>query len=64
MWSLWQRGVTSYQMAPLRAFTPDDWWWAGTVSSPKEFPGEAVVQPGAEALVRQEVTYAVEQNVD
>ncbi|GGX20163.1 hypothetical protein GCM10010297_46820 [Streptomyces malachitofuscus] len=60
IWSLWQRGVTSYQMAPLRAFTPDDWWWAGTVSSPKEFPGEAVVQPGAEALVVYEgVCFAV-----
>ncbi|MGW6293591.1 ATP/GTP-binding protein [Streptomyces sp. NPDC055058] len=51
IWSLWQRGVTSFQMAPLRAFTPDEWWWGGTVMSPKELPGEAVPFPGAEALV-------------
>ncbi|MEZ3181386.1 ATP/GTP-binding protein [Streptomyces pimonensis] len=60
VWSLWQRGVTSYQMAPLRAFTPDEWWWAGTVMSPKELPGEAVPYPGAEALVVYEgVSFAV-----
>lgn len=60
VWSLWQRGVTSYQMAPLRAFTPDDWWWAGSVISPKVFPGEAVPSPGAEALVVYEgVSFAV-----
>ncbi|KES06604.1 ATP/GTP-binding protein [Streptomyces toyocaensis] len=60
VWSLWQRGVTSYQMAPLRAFTPDDWWWAGTVASPKVFEGQAVPAPGAEALVVYEgVSFAV-----
>lgn len=60
VWSLWQRGVTSYQMAPLRAFTPDDWWWAGTVASPKVFEGQAVPSPGAEALVVYEgVSFAV-----
>ncbi len=60
VWSLWQRGVTSYQMAPLRAFTPDDWWWAGTVVSPKVFAGEPVPSPGAEALVVYEgVSFAV-----
>src|SRR5690606_24269516 len=51
IWSLWQRGVTTFQMAPLRAFTPDEWWGGGTVMSPKELPGEAVPFPGAEALV-------------
>ncbi|MET9152346.1 ATP/GTP-binding protein [Streptomyces griseoflavus] len=60
VWSLWQRGVTSYQMAPLRAFTPDDWWWAGTVVSPKVFAGAAVPSPGAEALVVYEgLSFAV-----
>ncbi|CAL9423464.1 ATP/GTP-binding protein [Streptomyces pilosus] len=60
VWSLWQRGVTSYQMAPLRAFTPDDWWWAGTVVSPKVFAGEPVPSPGAEALVVYEgISFAV-----
>ncbi|MEV7786514.1 ATP/GTP-binding protein [Streptomyces sp. NPDC088106] len=60
VWSLWQRGVTSYQMAPLRAFTPDDWWWAGTVVSPKVFEGRAVPAPGAEALVVYEgISFAV-----
>lgn len=51
VWSLWQRGVTSYQLVPLRTFTPDDWWWGGTVASPKVFEDRAVPAPGAEALV-------------
>ncbi|MFI8088784.1 ATP/GTP-binding protein [Streptomyces sp. NPDC086080] len=60
VWSLWQRGVTSYQMAPLRAFTPDAWWWGGTVISPKVFEGREVPAPGAEALVVYEgVSFAV-----
>ncbi|CAL9421145.1 ATP/GTP-binding protein [Streptomyces sp. Tu 3180] len=60
VWSLWRRGVTSYQFAPLRMFTPDDWWWGGTVVSPKVFEGRAVPSPGAEALVVYEgVSFAV-----
>ncbi|NEC33023.1 ATP/GTP-binding protein [Streptomyces rubrogriseus] len=51
VWSLWQRGVTSYQYALLRLFTPDDWWWGGTLASPKVFEGREVAAPGAEALV-------------
>ncbi|MGC9379197.1 ATP/GTP-binding protein [Streptomyces sp. MH13] len=51
VWSLWQRGVTSYQYVLLRLFTPDDWWWGGTVMSPKVFEGREVAAPGAEALV-------------
>ncbi|KOX51046.1 ATP/GTP-binding protein [Streptomyces sp. NRRL F-7442] len=51
VWSLWQRGVTSYQYALLRLFTPDDWWWGGTLASPKVFEGRNVPAPGAEALV-------------
>ncbi|MFE1588585.1 ATP/GTP-binding protein [Streptomyces sp. NPDC058737] len=51
VWSLWRRGVTSYQYALLRLFTPDDWWWGGTLASPKVFEGRNVPSPGAEALV-------------
>ncbi|MFG2680040.1 ATP/GTP-binding protein [Streptomyces sp. NPDC048392] len=51
VWSLWRRGVTSYQYAPLRLFTPDDWWWGGTLVSPRVFDGREVAAPGAEALV-------------
>ncbi|MGC9498635.1 ATP/GTP-binding protein [Streptomyces sp. WG7] len=51
VWSLWQRGVTSYQYFLLRLFTPDDWWWGGTLMSPKVFEGREVAAPGAEALV-------------
>ncbi|MFJ3984235.1 ATP/GTP-binding protein [Streptomyces fungicidicus] len=60
VWSLWQRGITSYQMAPLRLFTPEDWWWGGTVASPRVFEGREVPAPGAEALVVYEgVSFAV-----
>ncbi|MFC7809562.1 type IV secretory system conjugative DNA transfer family protein [Streptomyces olivaceus] len=51
LWSLWQRGVTSSQYAPLRLFTPEDWWWGGTVASPKVFDDRSVASPGMEALV-------------
>ncbi|MFE8971440.1 ATP/GTP-binding protein [Streptomyces albogriseolus] len=51
VWSLWQRGITTYQLAPLRYFTPQEWWWGGTVASPKVFEGRAVPSPGAEARV-------------
>ncbi|MFF9057136.1 ATP/GTP-binding protein [Streptomyces sp. NPDC014882] len=39
LWSLWRRGGLPYQFAPLRLFTPDDWWWGGTLASPKTMEG-------------------------
>ncbi|MET8249260.1 ATP/GTP-binding protein [Streptomyces sp. NPDC005202] len=43
VWSLWRQGSMPYQWAVLKLFTPDDWWWGGTVS-PKGMQGrEAVV---------------------
>ncbi|XUL91457.1 ATP/GTP-binding protein [Streptomyces galilaeus] len=48
-WSFWQRGVIPYQFAVLRFFTPDGWWWGGTIASPKHLEGRAVQYPGAEA---------------
>lgn len=59
-WSFWLRGLIPFQYAPLRAFTPGDWWWSGTVVSPKEFEGQEVSAPGAEALVVYEgVSFAL-----
>ncbi|NEB14668.1 ATP/GTP-binding protein [Streptomyces coelicoflavus] len=49
-WSLWQAGVTSYPIAPLRLLTPDDWWWAGTLMSPRPVEGP-VALPGYEARI-------------
>ncbi|MGI5458387.1 ATP/GTP-binding protein [Streptomyces sp. CA-249302] len=49
LWSLWRQGGVPYQWVLLKLFTPDDWWWAGTVS-PKPHKGHVVVE-GAEALV-------------
>ncbi|MFJ6730382.1 ATP/GTP-binding protein [Streptomyces sp. NPDC091281] len=39
LWSLWRRGGVPYQFAPLRLFTPEDWWWGGTVATPKTGEG-------------------------
>ncbi|MFI9549329.1 ATP/GTP-binding protein [Streptomyces sp. NPDC052016] len=39
LWSLWRRGGIPYQFAPLRLFTPDDWWWGGTLASPRTMEG-------------------------
>ncbi|MFF3848460.1 ATP/GTP-binding protein [Streptomyces sp. NPDC002328] len=39
LWSMWRRGGIPYQFAPLRLFTPDDWWWGGTIASPKTMDG-------------------------
>lgn len=50
VWSFWQRGAIPYQYSVLRLFTPDDWWWAGSMW-PKEFDDQAVKRPGALALV-------------
>ncbi|MEV8067559.1 ATP/GTP-binding protein [Streptomyces sp. NPDC085995] len=38
VWSLWRQGAVPYEAAPLKLFTPSDWWWAGTVS-PKGMEG-------------------------
>lgn len=35
-WSLWRQGSIPYQWAPLKLFTPGDWWWAGS-AQPKEW---------------------------
>ncbi|GKQ36832.1 ATP/GTP-binding protein [Streptomyces sp. A012304] len=39
LWSLWRQGGLPYQFAPLRLFTPDDWWWGGTIASPRTMEG-------------------------
>lgn len=39
LWSLWRRGAMPYQFTLLRLFTPDDWWWGGTIASPKNMDG-------------------------
>ena len=38
LWSLWRRGAVPYQGVLLKLFTPDDWWWGGTLS-PKGMEG-------------------------
>ncbi|WP_030784484.1 ATP/GTP-binding protein [Streptomyces sp. NRRL S-920] len=37
-WSLWRQGNIPYQWAPLKLFTPGDWWWAGS-TQPKGLEG-------------------------
>lgn len=49
VWSLWQRGVIPYQYELLRLFTPDAWWWGGTLASPRRLD-QPVPYPGVEAL--------------
>ncbi|MFF5187277.1 ATP/GTP-binding protein [Streptomyces sp. NPDC000345] len=39
LWSLWRRGSLPYQFTLLRLFTPDDWWWGGTIASAKTMEG-------------------------
>lgn len=39
LWSLWRRGSLPYQFTLLRLFTPGDWWWGGTIASPKSMEG-------------------------
>lgn len=39
LWSLWRRGSMPYQFTLLRLFTPGDWWWGGTIASPKTMEG-------------------------
>ncbi|MES5817387.1 ATP/GTP-binding protein [Streptomyces sp. RG80] len=50
LWSLWRRGGLPYQFTLLRLFTPDDWWWGGTMASPKRLEGRSLEFPGVEAL--------------
>ncbi|MFJ3781363.1 ATP/GTP-binding protein [Streptomyces sp. NPDC090093] len=38
LWSAWRRGAVPYQSVPLIAFTPADWWYAGT-TSPRDWHG-------------------------
>ncbi|MFJ7074407.1 ATP/GTP-binding protein [Streptomyces sp. NPDC098781] len=40
VWSLWRRGSIPYQFSVLRLFTPNDWWWGGTMASPKDWQGQ------------------------
>ncbi|MFF8102004.1 ATP/GTP-binding protein [Streptomyces sp. NPDC016640] len=51
VWSFWQRGYFPYKGALLRMFTPDDWWWGGSVVSPKPVEGRTVTLPGWDALL-------------
>ncbi|WP_435215205.1 ATP/GTP-binding protein [Streptomyces sp. bgisy034] len=50
VWSFWQRGVIPYQYTVLRLFTPDDWWYGGTIASPKLLKDQAIQRPGVEAV--------------
>ncbi|MEU5890766.1 ATP/GTP-binding protein [Streptomyces sp. NPDC047461] len=50
VWSFWRRGGLPYQFTLLRLFTPDDWWWGGTMASPKRLEGQSLEYPGVEAL--------------
>ncbi|MCF1596004.1 ATP/GTP-binding protein [Streptomyces muensis] len=40
VWSMWRRGAVPYQYSVLRLFTPDDWWWGGTLASAKDWHGQ------------------------
>ncbi|MFJ2005640.1 type IV secretory system conjugative DNA transfer family protein [Streptomyces chartreusis] len=50
VWSFWQRGAIPYQYTVLRLFTPNDWYWGGTLASPKRLEGHSIEYPGVEAL--------------
>ncbi|TXS35598.1 ATP/GTP-binding protein [Streptomyces sp. uw30] len=50
VWSFWRRGAIPYQYTFLRLFTPDDWWWGGTLASPKRLEDQSIQYPGVEAL--------------
>ncbi|MDN3256856.1 ATP/GTP-binding protein [Streptomyces sp. MA25(2023)] len=51
VWSFWSGGYFPYKSALLRMFTPDDWWWGGSVAAPKPVEGRTVRLPGWDALV-------------
>ncbi|WEH39403.1 ATP/GTP-binding protein [Streptomyces sp. AM 2-1-1] len=42
IWSLWRNGYLPYRLLPLRAFTPGDWWYAGT-NSPATVEGRDAI---------------------
>lgn len=50
VWSFWRRGALPYQFTLLRLFTPDDWWWGGTLVTPKRLEDQPIQFPGVEAL--------------
>ncbi|MEU8849862.1 ATP/GTP-binding protein [Streptomyces sp. NPDC048564] len=50
VWSFWQRGAIPYQYTVLRLFTPDGWWWGGTLASPKRLEDQPIEYPGVEAV--------------
>ncbi|RFU83307.1 ATP/GTP-binding protein [Streptomyces triticagri] len=39
LWSLWRHGRVPFQGPLLRLMTPDDWWYGGTVASPRVWQG-------------------------
>ncbi|WP_328922521.1 ATP/GTP-binding protein [Streptomyces griseoaurantiacus] len=52
VWSLWERGYLPYKGTILRMFSPNDWWWPLTVSSPRPVEGWSPgVLPGEHYLV-------------
>ncbi|GAA1925429.1 hypothetical protein GCM10009837_58460 [Streptomyces durmitorensis] len=56
-WSLWRQGSIPYQWAPLKLFTPGDWWWAGSAQPKQQQATDArVVYDG---LVFGAVVYTV-----
>ena len=44
LWSLWRRGAMPYESVLLKLFTPEDWWWGGTVWRPR---GWRAVRPSS-----------------
>ncbi|MDQ0810855.1 hypothetical protein QFZ63_002569 [Streptomyces sp. B3I7] len=52
VWSMWERGYLPYKGTILRMFSPNDWWWPLTVSSPRPVEGwNPGVLPGEHYLV-------------
>ncbi|MFF1696837.1 ATP/GTP-binding protein [Streptomyces sp. NPDC058257] len=56
-WSLWRQGSIPYQWAPLKLFTPGDWWFAGS-ATPKEWQATEA-QMVYDGLVFGAVIYSV-----
>ncbi|GGR41990.1 ATP/GTP-binding protein [Streptomyces griseomycini] len=50
-WSLWRSGYVPYKQVPLRMFTPNDWWEAASVATPRQVEGRTVTLPGWDALM-------------
>ncbi|WP_395575001.1 ATP/GTP-binding protein [Streptomyces sp. BK79] len=51
VWMFWRRGYFPYKGAILRMFAPDDWWYGGSVVTPKPVEGRTVALPGWDLLV-------------